>query len=438
MAMKMLEVEAGVKTNFLKNSHLIDHDEKMLLGMIWSIILHYAINGINEGDVSAKEGLLLWCRKKTKGYNHVDPPTITNFHKNWNNGLAFAALIHRHVPEAIDYDSLDPSDRAGNLSKAFDAAEQLGIPRLLDVEDCLVDKPDERSIMTQVAEYFHRFASHDAKEISARRVAKFLKFAKDIATKIAEYERRAGLLNEFIEKSTATFGGNPEEVDSLEDVNAIAAYFRDYIVTQKPAQAGEKLDIETLFAEIQTTLKVNGRKPYVPPEDKDPETIDGGWQGLWDAEKKYSEACRQQRLGFVKKAVHELTDEQKEEFTNAFNHFDGDGSKTLTQVEFKAACSAMSIPFKSDEALAKKFQEVAQGDTIELEEWIVWMTALNEDRDDPVQIKESFRELAGGKDTVTEAQLNVPPLEKGDFVCLEPYPKDDGYDYITYVDSTFL
>jgi hypothetical protein len=141
---------------------------------MWAIILDYAIKGISEDDTTAKEGLLLWCRKKTAGYREIDPPTIQNFTTHWKNGLAFCALIHKHQPHLIDYDSLDKNDAAKNLELAFSVAESLGIPRLLDIEDMLVDKPDERSIMTQVSEYFHRFAQQDVKEVAARRAANFL------------------------------------------------------------------------------------------------------------------------------------------------------------------------------------------------------------------------------------------------------------------------
>jgi len=40
--------DAKIKTNFLKPTHLIDHDLKMLLGMIWAIILDYAISPLNS------------------------------------------------------------------------------------------------------------------------------------------------------------------------------------------------------------------------------------------------------------------------------------------------------------------------------------------------------------------------------------------------------
>ncbi|PKU27051.1 hypothetical protein llap_22645 [Limosa lapponica baueri] len=41
-----------------------------------------------------------------------------------------------------------------NLEEAFTIAEaELGIPRLLDPEDVDVDKPDEKSVMTYVAQF---------------------------------------------------------------------------------------------------------------------------------------------------------------------------------------------------------------------------------------------------------------------------------------------
>jgi hypothetical protein len=68
-SLKMVD-QAKIKTNFLKTTHLLDHDLKMILGMMWAIILDYAIKGISDddGQATAKDGLLLWARKKTAGY----------------------------------------------------------------------------------------------------------------------------------------------------------------------------------------------------------------------------------------------------------------------------------------------------------------------------------------------------------------------------------
>jgi len=64
-ALKMLE-KAEVKTHFLKAGHLMDKERKFILGMIWSIILDYNLKGLGEENTTAKEGLLIWCRKKNK------------------------------------------------------------------------------------------------------------------------------------------------------------------------------------------------------------------------------------------------------------------------------------------------------------------------------------------------------------------------------------
>ena len=37
----------------------------MTLGMIWTIILRFAIQDISVEEMTAKEGLLLWCHRKT-------------------------------------------------------------------------------------------------------------------------------------------------------------------------------------------------------------------------------------------------------------------------------------------------------------------------------------------------------------------------------------
>ena len=113
---------------------------------------------------------------------------MQDFTYSWQDGLALCALIHCHRPDLIDYDKLDKvrrvldcgrggvrgggdtgltrtkADRHGNTQRAFDvAAEHLNIPQLLEVEDlCDSVKPDERSVMTYIASFFHAFSSMGA------------------------------------------------------------------------------------------------------------------------------------------------------------------------------------------------------------------------------------------------------------------------------------
>ena len=52
----------------------------MTLGMIWTIILRFAIQDISVEEMTAKEGLLLWCQRKTAPYKNVN---VQNFHLRW-------------------------------------------------------------------------------------------------------------------------------------------------------------------------------------------------------------------------------------------------------------------------------------------------------------------------------------------------------------------
>lgn len=109
---------------------IVDGNLKMTLGMIWTIILRFAIQDISVEEMTAKEGLLLWCQRKTAPYKNVN---VQNFHLSFKDGLAFCALIHRHRPDLIDYNKLSKDNPLENLNTAFDVAEKyLDIPRMLD------------------------------------------------------------------------------------------------------------------------------------------------------------------------------------------------------------------------------------------------------------------------------------------------------------------
>ena len=55
----------GVKLVSIGAEEIVDGNVKMTLGMIWTIILRFAIQDISVEEMTAKEGLLLWCQRKT-------------------------------------------------------------------------------------------------------------------------------------------------------------------------------------------------------------------------------------------------------------------------------------------------------------------------------------------------------------------------------------
>ncbi|XP_006864630.1 PREDICTED: nesprin-2 [Chrysochloris asiatica] len=166
---------------------IIDGNPSIILGLIWTIILHFHIeklartlscnynqpsmDSVSEVDssptssppakkcskvqarwqMSAKKALLLWAQERCAAHESV---SVTDFKSSWRNGMAFLAVIHALRPDLIDLNSMKHKSNRDNLKEAFRIAEQeLQIPKLLEPEDVDVTNPDEKSIMTYVAQF---------------------------------------------------------------------------------------------------------------------------------------------------------------------------------------------------------------------------------------------------------------------------------------------
>jgi len=260
--------------------------------MIWSIILDYQIKGISVEELSAKEGLLLWCKKKTAGYRDVK---VENFTNSWVDGLAFCALIHKHRPDLLDFDKLSKKNARENLELAFDVAEkQLGIPRLLDVEDLLdVARPDERSVVTYVSEYFHRFSAQDQFDAMGKRIAKLVALQKTNDQLKTDYLNKAKALVDWINQTNDTMRDR-DYGQTLDSINDKWEEFKNYKKQTKPAKTEEKLDTEASLNALQAKLRLNNRPPYQPPTELSLETIDKLWKQLSNEETERADWIRRE------------------------------------------------------------------------------------------------------------------------------------------------
>lgn len=290
---------------------IVDGNRKIILGLIWTLILRFTINDINDQGLSAREGLLLWCQRKTACYNEV---SVQDFSASWNNGLAFCALLDIHRPDLMDYDSLDKSDHRGNMQLAFDiASKEIGIPDLLDVEDvCDVAKPDERSLMTYIAYWFHAFSHMEKVENAGRRVEKFVTNMQGAWEMQNNYERRMrALLASIAEKeqqwADAVFDG------TYVNAKAQLEEFTSYKMKDKRTKIAEKSDLAGLLGNIKTKLSTYRLSPYNPPPELSLDALDKAWQGLTQSERERSQV--------INNTIRDIKNNLRRSFADKANDF---------------------------------------------------------------------------------------------------------------------
>ncbi|CAO3592885.1 unnamed protein product [Absidia cylindrospora] len=310
MALEFIK-QRGVALTNIGAEDIVDKNLKLILGMLWTIILRFTIADISQEGKNAKEGLLLWCQRKTAPYREVD---VRDFTYSWTDGLAFCALIHRHRPDLLDFDSLDKTDRHGNTKLAFNVAEQhLGIPQLLDVEDvCDISKPDERSVMTYVAEYFHAFSALDKVETAGRRVAKFAEVIVSVWQMRHDYERRVLELMDAVHLAQREWQAT-QLTNHYAETKQRGLEFNHYKNTQKREWVAEKREIDSLLGNIQTKLKTYNLKPYNPPEKLTPQDLDNVWGMLLQNEAKYHRS--------INSKIREIKENLRKAYAQAANDF---------------------------------------------------------------------------------------------------------------------
>ncbi|KAG8550836.1 hypothetical protein GDO81_019614 [Engystomops pustulosus] len=330
---------------------IVDGNHRLTLGLVWTIILRFQIQVIkietedNRETRSAKDALLLWCQMKTAGYPEVN---IQNFTTCWRDGLAFSALIHRHRPDLIDFSRLTKSNATYNLQKAFNTAEQqLGLIKLLDPEDVNTENPDEKSIITYVVSFYHYFSKMKALAVEGKRIGKVLDQAIETEKDINRYEALASELLEWIEK-TISIITNQKFANSLLGVQQQLQAFTTYCTTEKPCKFQEKGNLEVLLFTIQSKMREEKRKLYVPSEGKNIPDINKAWTRLEKAEHDREVALRNELIRQEKLELLSQRFDQKAAMREAWL---SENQRLVSQDNFGYDLSAVEAAMKKHEAI---------------------------------------------------------------------------------------
>nr|XP_054362509.1 spectrin beta chain, non-erythrocytic 2-like [Mirounga angustirostris] len=287
--------EQKVHLENMGSHDIVDGNHRLTLGLVWTIILRFQIQDIsvetedNKEKKSAKDALLLWCQMKTAGYPNVN---VHNFTTSWRDGLAFNAIVHKHRPDLLDFESLRKCNAHYNLQNAFNLAEkELGLTKLLDPEDVNVDQPDEKSIITYVATYYHYFSKMKALAVEGKRIGKVLDHAMEAERLVEKYESLASELLQWIEQTIVTLNDR-QLANSLSGVQNQLQSFNSYRTVEKPPKFTEKGNLEVLLFTIQSKLRANNQKVYTPREGRLISDINKAWERLEKAEHERELALR--------------------------------------------------------------------------------------------------------------------------------------------------
>lgn len=271
-----------IKLVGIGSSDLLDGHEKLILGLVWTIILRFEV-----ADAGDKAGLLLWCKRSTQGYNGVN---VKNFTHSWNDGKAFCALINRYRPDLLDFEATRDESSEEALERAFRVAEEeLGINRFLDVEDIADNvRPDEKSVVAYVTQFFKLFAGAAKNEQLVKCIAKAVGVTQRHQQWISAYNDGISELLSWVQGTAADHANRGDEFalgDSTEAVKAKLDCFRAHLREVKPEQHKKKVELEGIYNTLASSARNNNRPSFAPTIK--PETLQVCWEALEEADRVY-------------------------------------------------------------------------------------------------------------------------------------------------------
>jgi len=288
----------------------------------------------------------------------------------------------------------------------------------------MTEKPDEKSVMTYVSEYFHKFSSMEKMLEFCNRVKKFCEVVKVVTESKDEYNNKSIKHVDWLSNRIADLEDPARIVDSIDPLKTLLFKEKEFSI-EKARYFAEKLHLQGTFSLLETNIKANNLPPYHPPSGCEIERIGELWSQMETLEANRGDVIRE------KLRLH---------FEAAFNHFDKNKNQRLNAHELKACLASMGDTLTEEEMreLLCETDSTNGEKYITFEQFLRFMISRVQKIDTPAEIKKAFRLIANEKDFVTGPQLSNVLNETVHAFTIRIMPTyANGFDYVEFVDSQF-
>ena len=292
-------VEAqGITLVNMDASFIYEGRSNIILGLMWTSILNFQVADIDMDGLTGKRGLLEWAKRACKAQG----VKVSNFTTSWKDGRALCALIANFRGDLLTMDQVGPKSEAmDNTNKALTIGlEQLDIAIVMDAEDLCVAKPDEKSVVTMVAEWFKAFAGQMKSAAYLRAVVNAVNLTRAHDDMRAQYEEKVAENSAWAAErteaaETRAHGGSTAEVKDNLDT------FYAYKGSDKVKRNADLQHTENILLALRTSQQNGGRPAYAAPSDElDIDNLKATFEALDNSEDKYAQSMLSTLKRFAK------------------------------------------------------------------------------------------------------------------------------------------
>ncbi|CAG8495259.1 3574_t:CDS:10 [Acaulospora colombiana] len=453
----------GVSLTNIGAEDIVDGNLKLILGMIWTIILRFTIADISQEGLTAKEGLLLWCQRKTAPYAEVNNDLslidmvetagrrVAKFAEVMQSAWDMEHSYERRVKQLMknvadkkaewvnanfDGSYSDAKRRSAEFNQYKNSEKRAWVSEKSDIDTLLGNI--QTKLKTYVLEPYHPppgLTLADLDEVwrgLLNAEAQRYKIINDKIREIKESLRRsfARSANEF-QRNLESISQPLAKLDG--ELDAQLSIVKDLSSKLKP--------LETSLGHIED-LDVQCNEANIEENDYTVFSVDDLRFELGLVQQSIAKKTAFIENQIVSRNMTNLTPAQLEEFESTFRHFDKDASNTLNIFEFKAALASLGLMYNDAEFESAFYQMSAGEPEASFSQFILFMVNVTEDKTSPDQLRQSFKIVAGDKPYVTELDLKRSLLPQNVVSYLqETMPPSevstDGYDYSKFLDQVF-